>query len=43
MIAQGLKVGIFEIDRSAMHGLGVPEDLEAYLNLLRGGAKIGTI
>jgi dTDP-glucose pyrophosphorylase len=43
MIAQGLKVGIFEIGRSAMHDLGVPEDLEAYLDLLRGGAKIGTI
>jgi len=43
MIAQGLKVGIFEIDKSAMHGLGVPEDLEAYLELLSGGAKIGTV
>jgi NDP-sugar pyrophosphorylase family protein len=43
MIAQGLKVGIFEIDKLAMHGLGVPEDLEAYLDLQRGGAKIGTV
>ena len=36
MIAQGQKVGVFEIDQSAMHGLGVPEDLEAYLELTRG-------
>lgn len=31
MIAAGLKIGVYEIPQSAMHGLGTPEDLEAYL------------
>jgi hypothetical protein len=31
MIASGLKIGIYEIPASAMHGLGTPEDLDAYL------------
>ncbi len=35
MIAQGKKVGIYEIPKSAMHGIGVPEDLETYIEYLR--------
>jgi len=31
LIRAGLKIGIIEIDRSAMHGLGTPEDLNSYL------------
>ena len=31
MIREGGKIGIFEIPSRAMHGLGTPEDLEAYL------------
>ena len=34
MIQQGLRVGVYEIPLASMHGLGVPEDLEAYLSLL---------
>jgi dTDP-glucose pyrophosphorylase len=32
-IRQGKKIGVFEIPVEAMHGLGTPEDLEAYLQL----------
>ena len=31
LVAQGAKVGIYEIDSSHMHGLGTPEDLEEFL------------
>jgi len=31
LIACGLKVGLYEIPASAMHGLGTPEDLDGYL------------
>lgn len=31
MIREGRRIGIFEIPSGAMHGLGTPEDLEAYL------------
>jgi asparagine synthetase B (glutamine-hydrolysing) len=31
LIAQGLRIGVYEIAASAMHGLGTPEDLDAYL------------
>ncbi|MDL0114896.1 glycosyltransferase family 2 protein [Campylobacter felis] len=34
-IKNGLKIGIYNIDFAHMHGLGTPEDLEAYLGLLR--------
>ncbi|MCR2088442.1 hypothetical protein CUPS10544_05650 [Campylobacter upsaliensis] len=34
-IKNGLKIGIYNIDFAHMHGLGTPEDLEAYLKLLR--------
>ena len=30
-IKSGKKIGIFNIDRGLMHGIGTPEDLEAYL------------
>lgn len=30
-IKQGKKFGIFSIDKTCMHGIGTPEDLEAYL------------
>ncbi len=33
-IDSGAKVGIFDIDIEAMHGIGTPEDLDAYLALL---------
>ena len=32
-ISQGKKIGVFEIAPETMHGLGTPEDLEAYLHL----------
>lgn len=31
MIRSGLKIGVYEIPQSAMHGIGTPEDLDAYL------------
>src|SRR5262249_15896230 len=31
LIAQGLRIGVYEIAASAMHGLGTPEGLDAYL------------
>lgn len=31
VIAEGKKIGIYNIDYSAMHGIGTPEDLEIYL------------
>ncbi len=31
MILNGAKIGVYEIPRSAMHGLGTPQDLRAYL------------
>lgn len=33
LIKNGAKVGIFNIDSTKMHGIGTPEDLEAYLHL----------
>jgi NDP-sugar pyrophosphorylase family protein len=35
LIRQGKKVGIFNIDQSQMHGIGTPEDLNAYLKLIK--------
>ena len=32
-IKNGKKIGIFNIDKSQMHGLGTPEDLQKYLQL----------
>lgn len=34
LIRSGKKVGIFNIDQSQMHGIGTPEDLIAYLQLI---------
>jgi len=31
MIAKGARIGVYEVPQSAMHGLGTPEDLAAYL------------
>ncbi|MBO6505395.1 MAG: glycosyltransferase family 2 protein [Kordiimonadaceae bacterium] len=31
LIQDGLRIGIFEVPRSAMHGLGTPGDLDSYL------------
>lgn len=35
-IKQGARIGIYNIPRSAMHGLGTPADLEKYLEYMRG-------
>lgn len=32
-IKDGLKVGVFNIDKTKMHGIGTPEDLEIFLKL----------
>jgi dTDP-glucose pyrophosphorylase len=37
-IRNGLRIGVYEVPQAAMHGLGTPEDLEAYL-AGRGGAR----
>jgi len=34
MIAAGMKIGVYEIQREQMHGLGTPDDLQAYINLM---------
>lgn len=36
LIRSRLKIGIFNIDKSQMHGLGTPEDLEIFLKRLKG-------
>ena len=33
MISENMKVGIYNIDYSQMHGIGTPEDLNTYLAL----------
>ncbi|HEX2654701.1 MAG TPA: glycosyltransferase family 2 protein [Xanthobacteraceae bacterium] len=43
MIAQGQRVGVYEIAQSAMHGLGVPEDLDAYIQLCNGVPRVGNL
>lgn len=43
MIRRGLKVGIYEIPASAMHGIGTPEDLEAYLRVSRREPRRATV
>jgi NDP-sugar pyrophosphorylase family protein len=37
-IKAGRKIGIYEISSSQMHGLGTPEDLQAYLQLVEATA-----
>lgn len=32
LIARGMKIGVYEVPESAMHGLGTPEDLDAYIS-----------
>lgn len=41
MIAQGQHVGVYEIPSTAMHGIGTPEDLEAYVKHYGGVRRIG--
>jgi NDP-sugar pyrophosphorylase family protein len=41
MIAQGQRVGIYEIAQDAMHGIGVPEDLDVYIRLCDGDKRVG--
>ncbi len=43
MIAQGQRVGVYEIAQSAMHGLGVPEDLDAYIQFCNGVPRVGNL
>jgi NDP-sugar pyrophosphorylase family protein len=43
MIAQGQRVGIYEIARNAMHGVGVPEDLDAYIRHCDGEKRVGNL
>ena len=43
MIAQGQRVGVYEIPQNAMHGLGVPEDLNAYIQLCNGDPRVGNL
>ncbi|MDD3150917.1 MAG: glycosyltransferase family 2 protein [Candidatus Gastranaerophilales bacterium] len=35
-IKNGAKVGIYDIDKIKMHGTGTPEDLDAYIQFLKG-------
>jgi UDP-N-acetylglucosamine diphosphorylase / glucose-1-phosphate thymidylyltransferase / UDP-N-acetylgalactosamine diphosphorylase / glucosamine-1-phosphate N-acetyltransferase / galactosamine-1-phosphate N-acetyltransferase len=35
LIGQGQRIGVFEVAPDAMHGVGTPEDLDAYLRLSR--------
>jgi dTDP-glucose pyrophosphorylase len=39
LIRKGGRIGVHEIDAGAMHGLGVPEDLMAYLRTLGGSPR----
>jgi NDP-sugar pyrophosphorylase family protein len=39
LIRKGGRIGVHEIQAGAMHGLGVPEDLVAYLRLLDGAPR----
>jgi hypothetical protein len=39
LIAQGLRIGVYEVAASAMHGLGTPEDLDAYVARRSTSAK----
>jgi dTDP-glucose pyrophosphorylase len=43
MIAQGQRVGVYEIAQNAMHSLGVPEDLDAYIQLCSGVPHVGNL
>ncbi len=43
LIAQGQKVGVFEVPSSAMHGLGVPADLEQYRAYLKRESAVGRL
>ena len=33
-IARGGRIGVFEVEQTAMHGIGTPDDLGAYKRLM---------
>lgn len=35
LIQDGMKIGFYDVPASSMHGIGTPEDLNAYLSVLR--------
>jgi dTDP-glucose pyrophosphorylase len=37
LIRNGARIGVYEVPASAMHGLGTPKDLDAYLKRMRTG------
>ncbi|HWJ93058.1 MAG TPA: hypothetical protein VNR87_18220, partial [Flavisolibacter sp.] len=39
LIAEGKKIGIYNIDADAMHGTGTPEDLRTYIEF-KGGVAV---
>jgi NDP-sugar pyrophosphorylase family protein len=39
LVRKGSRIGVYEIQASAMHGLGVPEDLMAYLQTQGGSPR----
>ena len=39
LVRDGLKIGIYEIDKDEMHGLGTPNDLNRYLHLNKLDSK----
>jgi len=42
LIKDGKNIGIYNIDASAMHGIGIPEDLDAYVRFRQGAlSEIG--
>lgn len=40
MIKNGARIGVFEVPREAMHGIGTPGDLTSYLELIKGQPSI---
>lgn len=39
-IKNGLEIGTYDIERSQMHGLGIPEDLDRYVDWLNRESKV---
>lgn len=37
-IKNGLKIGVYEIEKASMHGIGTPDDLNLYMSNLKVGA-----
>lgn len=40
MIRAGARIGVYEVPETAMHGLGIPEDLDAYLAKTSGAISV---